>query len=1006
MAASLPERITQSFYAWETRGRGWTLADYPVSLEPPHRPFFVLPEIGATHKNEDFDDGKRPTLLSSLIDGMNGLLAPRVREEEVEPFEEQPPFPVLPHGSLVALRILVPSDYEARADVSGRLLLALSAAVQPVSVEFIGHAGIVSMQIVCAEADRDHVLQSIEGYIPEASILESDDVLAQRWDASQENVVIDFGLADEFFLPLQTLSSLHIDPYIPLVAALAQARSHEMLTLQILFERVRNPWGKTILSAVSDGNGGSIFNDAPEFVPLAKAKTAQQLFAVSLRVAAQAASEARAWNLARSTNAFVLQFANPGGNSLIPLENDGYSDRSHEAALLTRQSFRTGMILSADELLTLVHLPDQSVRHEALLRDVKRTKACPPWNAGSGSLVLGMNVHRGEQKLATVPDEARFAHAWIVGGSGTGKSTLLLNLIHQDIAQGHGLAVLDPHGDLIEDILARIPKERMHDVIVFDPADSEWPVGFNILHARSEIERNLLASDLVAIFKRFATSWGDTMSTVLGNAVLAILSHPEGGTLIDLRHFLVDERYRKQYLAEIPDPDIRFFWEKEYHLVGTKSIGPILSRLDTFLRSRMIRHIVGQKEAKLDIAAAMNSGKVFLAKLSKGLIGEENAFLLGSLLVAKCNQCALLRQEIPKEKRRPFFLYADEFQNFITPSLDSLAVEARKYRVGLTLAHQMLAQLRNAPQLEDALLGNCHTRIVFRVGESDARKLADGFAFFEADDLLHLGRGEAIARIGGAANDFNLKTFPAELISGEKAEERSAQVIAASRQRYAVPVAELMRTLEQAHERTQDVPHVVDVSPVYEVAPALPIETLPIKKTIPRVIPVDPQLPGRGGETHKYLQHLIKRLAEERGFRALIEDAAGDGRADVVLKRDKLTIGCEISITTNVLHEIGNLKKCISAGFNRVLFIAPEKRQREKVSAALKKELPDAPIDVIGPEDIVATLDALTEGTAMSESVVRGYKVKVTRQALSPEELSGKRAAIAGVIARTMRTKG
>ena len=1007
---SIAEAITDSFYAWETRGRGWMLADYPVSLEPPFRPLFLLPQF-APDRCVRIDDGKRPTFASLLFEGARRLLRGTSQADAPEPYEEEPPFPAFEGGPLAALRILVPANYVSRADVIAQLLSALSAALHPISFELIGAFGEVTIQIVCATFDATQVAAHIEGFMPEVAVIPGNDRIADEWDSTGVQRVVDFGLAHEFFLPLTDAAEFRVDPYVPLVAALSRASRGEFLVLQMLFERARNPWATAIHEALDDGDDGCLIGDAPWFLTAAEGKTASPIYATVVRVGAQAGTEERAWELVRSANAFILQYANPSGNALAPLENDGYADDVHAASLLGRTSLRTGMLLSASELVGLVHLPDQSVRHPALSRQQLRSKELPDAARGH-ALVLGEHRHRGTTSTASLAFESRFAHTWVVGGSGTGKSTLLANLILADIAAGHGVAVLDPHGDLIDDIAARIPAGRIADVILFDPADAEYPIGFNILNAATEIEGEWLSSDLVAIFRRFATSWGDTMSTVLGQAVLALLHHPNGSTLPDLRRFLVDDGFRKLMLTTIVDPDIRFFWEVEYPIIGARSLGPLLSRLDAFLRARIVRNVVGQQNAKLDLADAMRTGKVFLARLAKGQIGEENAYLLGSLLLAKFNQLALMRQAIPKDQRRPFFCYADEFQHFVTPSMESLATEGRKYRFGLILAHQTLAQLAEVPRIESALLANCHTRIVFRVGDGDAKKLADGFAFFEASDLSSQARGEAVVRMGGATNDFNLKTHQLAPIDADGGEARRRAVVAATRERYAVPRAELATPLvsictpsEERDQASDPKAAVEDTAPpsfIHEPPTRPTTKTPAVARSRTANLMPQPQQ-GRGGELHKYVQHLIKRLAEERGFRAVIEGTAGEGQADVVLHRESLIVGCEISVTTDATHELGNIRKCLAAGFNRVLFISSEKRQRDKIAAMLRVDIPSAPIDVIGPEDIVTALDAFGSAPRISESVVRGYKVKVTRQELSPEDEASRRSAIAGVIARGMR---
>lgn len=1012
-ALALSERITASFYAWELRGRGWDIAAYPVALEPPYRPFFLLPEQGGL-QSAPIDDGKRPTLLSNAIEQTKRFFSgvAKTADAEFEPFTEQALFPAALPPSPAAIAIRVPSDFKSDMEQMRQLLLAFSSCIQPVSMEFIGANGKVHLQIVCHEADQEHILATLAGHVPDVVPIPGDDLLTQAWShAAKDAMIIDCALAQEFFLPIKTGKSFSVDPYISLVSALAQAKEDECSCVQILFQRVINPWERSILDAVQAGGDGCLFDDAPEFVPLAKEKTATPLFAVVLRIATQADSPERAWELARTLQGFLLQFNRPESNEFIPLENDGYPASLHEEALLARVSYRAGMLLSLNELLGLAHVPDASVTHPALVRLKHHTKAVPH-EALDHPFVLGRNEHRGLATNITLPTEARMAHMHVIGASGTGKSSFLLSLIKQDIDNGESLAVLDPHGDLIDDILAHIPKRREGHVIVFDPADEAWPIGFNILSAGSEQERTLLSSDLVGIFARFSTSWGDTMNTVLGQAVLALLESELGGTLLDLRRFLVDERFRRNHLATIPDHEIRFFWEKEYPLIGTKSIGPILTRLDMFLRSKLVRHIVGQKDAKLNLGHVMNSAdQILLVKLAQGMIGEENAALLGSLLMSKFHQHALARQVLPKNQRRPFFLYADECQHFVTPSLEALYGEGRKYALGLTLAHQTLAQIERMPQVAAAIMGNAYTRVVFRVGGNDAKQLAEGFSSFDRDDIESLGRGHAIVRIGGAAHDCNLSTIPVRQLPAGEVEARTAAIIAQSRTRFAIQLAELKERFaawypQKDKSKAEPVKPLVTEEKVE--APLAPdVEVVPkTPKKPPTKRPEPPDLPllGRGGAEHKYLQHLIKRLSEERGFRAEIEDAAGDGRADVVLKKGELTVACEISVTTAVEHEVANLTKCLQAKFSHIIFVCKDKRRQDKVQRMLASTQPGTEsIIFIGPDDIVAALDRVDPAPQTIEGVVRGYKVKVTRQSLSASDITARRSVMAEVIARSMR---
>lgn len=1008
---SFAERISASFYAWEVRGRGWQLTPYPVALEPPFRYCRLLPSFREPPVPED--DGRRPTFLSSLADLVRGAKTstPTLVRADDTPFEEPEPFPACETDALTTLTVYVPGDFASPTEVAGRLLSALSASLQPLSVEWIGSGGKVTLQIACRRSDTEHLVGSLAGYVPEAVVLESEDLLGRLGESGQERLVIDFGLSEEFFLPLRTFSSFGIDPAIPLVTALAQTHADELLCLQILFARAANPWGNAIRHALTAPDGGAVFEDAPEFQPLAKEKTGAPLYAAVLRVVAQAETKARAWSHARATGAFILQFSRAGANELIPLENDGYSDEDHLDAVMNRTSFRTGMLLSEQELAGFVHLPDASLRHPALAREEKRAKAVPESGRGRAA-ILGENVYRGVATPVGIGLEERLQHMHIVGASGMGKSTLLVDLICQDIRAGHGLAVLDPHGDLIEEILARIPEERVGDVAVFDPADEEWPIGFNILAAENTLEKQLLASDLVSIFERLSTSWGDTMNTVLANAVLALLESTEGGTLLELRRFLVDDRFRKEYLETVPDHEIRFFWQRSFALIGARSIGPILSRLDAFLRSKLIRHMVGQKDGKLRLQTLMHTGGIFLGKLSQGLIGTENMSLLGSLLLSKFHQLALARQRLSKAERRPFFIYADECQHFVTPSVGSLLSEGRKYGVGLVLAHQHLGQIRGSA-IEGGLLGS-YTRIAFRVGDEDARKLSEGFSFFEAHDVQGLGRGEALVRLGSAGSDCNLRTQALPPLHEDEAEARRAAVRTASRDAFAVARDAVRQVLEAAYTEREEAEKVAPkeegtttrepaVSATPQEERRVPREEAPpAGKKTPKSVPVTSPMPGRGGAEHKYLQHLIKRLGEERGFRGIIEEPVGDGRVDVVLRKEELALAWEISITTDPEHEVENMRKCLSGDYSHFVMVVPDTKRRETLRKKLAEALPDCSIAVLSPEEIVPYLENFRADEPPLEQTVRGYKVRVTRQRLSPEEVASRRSAVAEVIARSV----
>ena len=561
-------------------------------------------------------------------------------------------------------------------------------------------------------------------------------------------------------------SRFSLDPLLSLVNLIGSLENHETALLQILFTPVRSDWAGDILRHVAFPSGESVLGDEPDLPRIANIKTSTPLFAATIRSFGVAHSKSQALNIIREMSRLLIQETKGERNQLIPLANEGYvtsdigdfRDDGLFLSIANRYSHRMGMILSASELLTLVHPPSRSIKSERLLRQGERVKQAPDLATGN-ALYLGDNLYQNQKTKITLSNTQRTRHMHLIGASGSGKSTLLLSLITQDIEQGNGVCVIDPHGDLIDDIVERVPESRLKDVILFDPADSEFPIGFNILKANSELEKTLLASDLIATFRRLSTSWGDVMDSILANAILAFVESAKGGTLFELKRFLVEKKFRDEFLETVKDDGVRYFWSHEFPLIKGKPQSSILVRLDTFLRQKLIRNIVCQKEALFDFRKIMDKQKVLLLKLSQGAIGEENSYLLGTLMVSKLHQIALSRQDSTK---RPFFtLYMDEFQNFITPSMESILSGVRKFNVSLCLANQEYRQVQSrSPEVASSVISNCYTRVCFRLGDSDAEKFANGFSYFEAKDLQNLGVGEAIARVERAEYDFNLKNIP------------------------------------------------------------------------------------------------------------------------------------------------------------------------------------------------------------------------------------------------------
>ena len=1016
---SSEERLTRQFYEWEMWGRGWRVWDQPVDLEPPFEPFFG--HFVQSGPGRPPDDGRKPTLLSSFTDRFLALmgsqdesLAPLPAQSDAK--SERRAYVADEDSSLVELQIALPPDIKVSKDAAEQFLLGLGHVSRPLSFEIVATSESIQIQIVGSRSDRSHLRSQLQAYFPEAIVHEPDRYLADLWDetGNQETVVVDFGLSHEFMRPLRSFARFDPDPLTGLVGAMTDLADGEVALLQVLFTPVENPWPESILRAVSDGEGDSFFADDGTIFTLAGQKIARPLFAVLIRIAAQSARHRRAWRIAQRIGKGLRPFADPQSNELIPLENDGYDDLDHAQDLVARRSRRCGMLLNSDELVSLVHLPSASVRSVKLKREMRKTKAAPTLSIGH-HLFLGENEHAGRTVRVTQSPEQRVRHTYLIGASGTGKSTLLLNMIVQDIEKGEGLAVLDPHGDLIDHILGLIPEHRTDDVVLLDPSDEEYPVGFNILSAHSELERNLLASDLGSVFRRLSTSWGDQMTAVLGNAILAFLESSEGGTLADLRRFLVEADYRSRFLTTVRDQEVVYYWRKEYPLLSGRPQGPILTRLDTFLRPKLIRHMVSQRRNRLDFGGIMNGRKIFLAKLSQGLIGEENSHLLGTLLVSKLNQTAMSRQEISASQRKHFYLYVDEFHHFVTPSMAAILSGARKYHLGLILAHQELNQLWSRDkEVASAVISNPYTRVCFRLGDFDAKKLDDGFSHFNAKDLQNLGVGQALCRMERSEYDFNLKTVPLAAPDPAVAQTRREAIIDSSRERNAMPREEVEALLRR------DLPAVLGEEPARQGKPAAPTPTRtppepaaePVAASIamePPTLPKDGPLPaGRGGRQHQYLQQLIKRWAEDRGYRATIEKAILDGlgSVDVALEKDELSIACEISITTLPEHELGNIQKCLAGGFRHVVVLATERKALKKIATAAKV-LDAAHLERVHfflPEELFAFLEECDASQSNRlEETVRGYRVKVKLKPVTEAEERAKKQVIARTVLQAMQ---
>ena len=407
--------------------------------------------------------------------------------------------------------------------------------------------------------------------------------------------------------------------------------------------------------------------------------------------------------------------------------------------------------------------------------------------------VVGQTNFRHQRKPFGIYTDDRRRHVYVIGKTGVGKTTLLENMIIQDVKLGRGLALVDPHGDVAEKILDIIPPERINDVVYFDPADVDFPVAFNPLESVDPQYKYLVASGLVSSLKKiWADSWGPRLEYILRNVILALLDYPSS-TMLGIMRMLADKSYRSKVVETITDPVVKAFWVNEFanynERFRSEAISPIQNKVGQFLSSSIIRNIVAQPKSTIDMKDIMDNGKILLINVSKGRIGEDNSALLGAMLITKLQLAAMDRASIPEAQRRDFYLYVDEFQNFATESFATILSEARKYRLNLIIAHQYITQMEEV--VRDAVFGNVGTIISFRVGAFDAEYLEKEFMpYFTQTDLVNLDKYNAYIKLmikGATSAPFSMETI-APVAETYNSKEK---VLRVSRERYGSPRQEI-----------------------------------------------------------------------------------------------------------------------------------------------------------------------------------------------------------------------
>lgn len=688
-----------------------------------------------------------------------------------------------------------------------------------------------------------HLQAFVEGQIyaqyPTAQIYQQLEDYAER--KLHQTVIhsAELNLTNDETLPIKTFPSFEVDPLAAITATLAKLDGEdEEMWIQILARPIPDDWhkkGARMVARIKSGGGlfgggtGSVVGEAvaalfrppqqkeskPEIserdksrISAIEEKSTKLGYQVKIRLL-YAGHDQHTARL--RMQALIGTFKQFNTTNLNGFTNKAVSfSRDRQLEYQTRFFIDKGFILNIEELASIFHLPHTSVETPNIVWATTKTAEPPPnipvtvKGQEDEISLLGVTNFRGDNTIFGLNRTDRGRHVYILGQTGTGKSGALELLTISDIYYHQGFAVIDPHGDYAQHILQFIPPSRLDDVVYFNPADTAHPIGFNPLELTDKTLKGHISSELVGVLKRlFAESWGPRLEYILRYTLLALLDYPNA-TMLDVTRMLTEKGFRKDVISYIDDPVVKNFWVTEFaswnDKFASEAVAPVLNKVGAFTANPMIRNIIGQPKSTFNIRQIMDEGKILIVNLSRGLMGEDNAGILGAMMVTKIQLAAMGRADMHESKRRPFYLYVDEFQNFATDSFAVILSEARKYGLNLTVANQYISQMSEA--VRSAVFGNVGTILSFRVSPDDAPFLQKYFEpQFEAPDLIQQHSRYFVITMmisGEKAPAFSAKTL--QLPTPQK--DLTEDIIANTRQHYARNLAEveadiIRRTISQ-----------------------------------------------------------------------------------------------------------------------------------------------------------------------------------------------------------------
>ena len=678
------------------------------------------------------------------------------------------------------------------------------------SLEIVAQDKMIYFYVVVPQYLEQFIEQQISAQYPHAQIEQVEDynIFAPHGKISAAYLK----LVNSDVFSFKTFRKMEADPLNALTNSLSKLSDNEGAVIQIILRPAYKDWskkGKKIVESVMAGkkiseiikdSGSKAWYDKiaksaikgvsgvekeseqhaqlsamdQEVLKSIEEKTSKATMEVNLRVIISSPSEiAVKTNLDNILNSFSQYNIYEYGNSFKAIKMA--TNTKIINAFIHRTYLKDqGYVLNTEEIASLFHFPLPNCPTPNI-HWLGARKAPAPVNMPQQGLILGENIYRNKETIVRIKSEDRRRHVYIIGMTGTGKSKLMVNMALQDIQNNEGVCYVDPHGEEVELIASAIPKHRMKDVIYFDPSDTEMPIGLNMLEAETIEQKDFATQEMIQIFYKLVTDpamLGPMFEHYMRNAMLLLMADKENpSTIVEIPRVFVDEEFRQAKLKKCDDILVKAFWEKEYAAsqkgsTGADMLSYVISKVGRFIENEMMRNIIGQPNSGFDIRDIMDEKKILLVNLSKGKVGEVNSDLLGLILVSKLQIAAMGRADIPQEQRHDFYLYIDEFQNYVTDSIATILAEARKYRLNLNMAHQYISQLvkNNDASVREAVFGNAGTMISFRVGVEDTETLTKQYApVFNEFDLMNIEKYNAYVRLlvdNEAARPFNMHAFP------------------------------------------------------------------------------------------------------------------------------------------------------------------------------------------------------------------------------------------------------